>query len=776
MPRAHSLLLMAFFFAVAPLSAQSIRGLVLDKTTAAPLAGATVDLPEAATPRGAICDSSGHFTIRDVPAGRYQLRVQYFGYDTEVLPDVLVNSGKDAEVQIDLEESLQTMQAVTIVANKKDKPVSRMAKVSATALNPETVARFSGGRCNVARMAANYAGVAAADDYQNQIVVRGNSPVGLLWRLEGVPIPNPSHLGTYGNTGGSFNAINPNLLSQSDFLTGAFPAEFGNTTAGVMDMNFRSGNKEKFEFMGQIGGWSGVEALAEGPVMKQRNGSFILGYRYSFVDLFRSLGVRFGESFVPQYQDLNWKIDWGSGRHRFAVFGLAGQSHIFVPGAEVDPEQPYNSPTENDELGGAFLTAGLRYQFLIDSVSFLRTVLSYSGSRLDSRNETLDDPQRPLLQAEDKNLDQALRLSSIWQRRHTKRITLRAGTVLQTSAIDTRLLVRDSSDRFVPLRDFSGQLSLVELFAQMQYKVKKRYSVNIGVHSQYLPLNGRSTVEPRGALKLKLPADNDLILAYGYHTQVPSLQALFYTDPAGQATNRNLDFLRSHHLVLAWVKKWPDGWRSRLEAYSQWLSDIPVHRQADAYSLANLGAGFDPGDLSNLVSAGSGQNYGLELTVQKNYRNGFYALFSLSGFESNYKGSDGVRRNTAFNTKYIVNALAGKEFPLTHRLIFTVDTKISASGGRWYTPIDLDRSIIAMREIVDESQTFALQYPAFFRWDLKAGVRLNRSRLTHTVFLDFTNLSNRQNIFGRRYFRGTDRISTQYQLPLTPDFVYRIQF
>ena len=769
-------LLFAFFCAFAPLPAQSIRGLVLDKITASPLTGATVDLPELPMPRGATCDTNGRFILREVPAGRYQVRVQYLGYDVEILPDVLVSNGKDADLQIELEESSQMVQAVTITGTKKDKPVSKLAKVSATALNPETVARFSGGRCNVARMAANYAGVAASDDYQNQIVVRSNSPVGLLWRLEGIPIPNPSHLGTYGNTGGSFNALNTNMLAQSDFLTGAFPAEFGNSIAGVMDINFRSGNKEKFEFMGQLGGWSGVETLAEGPVLKKQNGSFIAGYRYSFVDLFRSLGIRFGESFVPQYQDLNWKLDWGKGRHRFALFGLAGKNHIFVPGAAVDLEKPYNSPAENDDLAGSFLTAGLRHQLLLDSVSFLRTIVSFSGSQLDSRNYVLDDPLPPTLNAEDRNRDQAVRLSSLWQRRHTKRLTLRAGAIAQTTHIDTRLLLREETGRFVPARDFEGQLSLFEVFAQLQYKVKKRYSVNVGLHSQHLPLNGRTTLEPRTALKLKLPADNDLIFAYGYHTQTPALQALFYTDPNGRLTNRHLDFLRSHQGVVAWVKKWPDAWRSRLEAYCQWLTDVPVHRQPDAYSLANLGASFDSGDLSNLESKGSGRNYGLELTVNKTYRNGFYALFAISAFESKYKGSDGIARNTAFNTKYILNGLIGKEFPLGRRLTLTFDTKIGASGGRWYTPIDLPKSLLVLREVVDATQAYALQYPAFFRWDAKLGLRLNQRRATHTLFLDFTNLTNRENVYAYRYFRGTDRVSTQYQLGVTPDFVYRVQF
>lgn len=758
------------------LAAQSIHGVVLDKITQTPLAGATVDLPDITPPYGATCDAGGRFSIPYLAPGRYQVRARYLGYEAAVLPDVLVSNGKDADVQLELEESATAVAMVTITGTKKDKPVNRLAKVSAVALNPESVSRFSGGRSNIARMAANYAGVGATDDYQNQIVVRGNSPVGLLWRLEGIPIPCPGHLSTYGNTGGSFNALNPNILAQSDFLAGAWPAEYGNTTAGVMDINFRSGNKEKYEFMGQLGGWSGVEASAEGPVFRKQNGSFLIGYRYSFVDLFRQLGVKFGGRFVPQYQDLNWKLDFGRNRHQFVFFGLTGNNHILVKGAEIDPDQPFNSPREDSELGGGFLTVGFRHQWLIDSVSYLKTTLAYCGSKLDGQTWNLDSLYRPSPQSDDRNRDGSLRFSVLYQRKFTKQITLRGGMLLQGMQLKTRLLVLDESGMFVPLRDYNGQLGLIEAFAQMQYKVKKRYSVNIGLHSQHLSLTGATSFEPRAALKFKLPQDNDLTFAYGYHAQAAPLQALFFSLPDGSRGNPGLDFIFSHQGVISWVKKWDNDWRSRVEAYYQALSHIPVHRQADGYSLANIGAGFDDGDLSNLESNGAGRNYGLEITLSKSYRSGFYALFTASLFESKYRGSDGVWRNTAFNTRYIVNGLIGKEFPLKKRLVLTFDGKVGTSGGRWYTPILLDQSVAAMQELHDETNPYSMQYPAFFRLDIKAGVRLNLDRATHHLFLDFTNVTNRDNVFAYRYFRGSDRVSTQYQLGITPDFVYRVNF
>ena len=764
------------FSACSPLSAQIIRGVVIDKVTEVPLAGALVDLPGLDEPRGAVADTNGFFAIRDLVPRRYALRVRYLGYEDEMLPDVLVTAGKDADLLILMEEGGQAIQAVVISGTKKTKPVNKLAKVSAIALNPESVARYSGGRSNIARMAANFAGIGASDDYQNNLVVRGNSPTGLLWRLEGVPIPNPSHLATYGNSGGSFNALNPNLLGQSDFLTGAFPAEFGNTIAGVMDMNYRAGNKEKYEFTGQAGAWSGVEATAEGPVWKRQNGSFVAGYRYSFVDLLQNLGARFGGSYVPQYQDLNWKIDLGKGRHRLDFFGLAGQSHILVRGEDVDPENPFHPPLQDSELSGSILVTGLRHQVMLDTVSYLRTVLAFSDNGVDSKGWNLDGAGGRTQWLDETNRDRSLRLSSVWQRRHTKRLTLRAGILLQDASLDTRLLTKQETPDFIPVRDYDGKLWLLEAFAQVQYKVKKRYSVNLGLHSQHLPLSGKTTLEPRAALKLKLPGDNDVIFAYGYHAQTPALAALFFTTPDGAAPNRKLDFLRSHQGVAAWEKKFPAEWRLRVETYFQWQTRVPVRSQPDGFSLLNFGSNFSLWDFSNVVSKGNGKNYGLECTLTKVYRDGFYAMFTASLFESKYRGSDGIWRNTAFNSRYIFNALLGKEFPLQNRWTFTTDTKISATGGRWYTPFDVEQSKLSGTEVYDETQPYAAQYPMFFRWDAKIGLRYDARHITHHLLLDFTNLTNRRNVFAYRFFRGTDAISTQYQLGFTPDFVYRVQF
>ncbi|MCB0529434.1 MAG: carboxypeptidase-like regulatory domain-containing protein, partial [Saprospiraceae bacterium] len=256
---------------------QTVKGIVLDKAVKTPLIGATVTLLDSDPPVGAVSDAEGRFRLPEVSVGRRTLRVRYLGYKEAVISNVIVNSGKETDLVIELEEDLLAAREVVVLAKaEKQKPLNELSTVSARTFSVEETQRFAVAVNDPARMASAYAGVVTAEDGNNIIVIRGNAPNGLLWRMEGVDIPNPNHFSTLGTTGGPVSALNPNLIANSDFLTGAFPAEYGNALAGVFDINLRTGNKERFEFMGQLGAFSGLEALAEGPLNKKNDGSFVI--------------------------------------------------------------------------------------------------------------------------------------------------------------------------------------------------------------------------------------------------------------------------------------------------------------------------------------------------------------------------------------------------------------------------------------------------------------------------------------------------------------------
>ncbi len=233
---------------------QTIRGKVIDKQSKSPLPGATIQLMGVEPIQGTLADEEGNFRLSQVPVGRRTLKVRYVGYNEQIISDLVIGSAKEVIVTIELEESLvQTEEVVVTADTEKDKANNELAFISARTFNIDETRRYAGNRNDPARMAANFAGVSGADDARNDIIIRGNSPIGLLWRLEGIAIPNPNHFSGLGTTGGPVSILNNNLLTSSDFFTSAFPAEYGNATSGVFDIKMRPGNNEQHELTGQVG-------------------------------------------------------------------------------------------------------------------------------------------------------------------------------------------------------------------------------------------------------------------------------------------------------------------------------------------------------------------------------------------------------------------------------------------------------------------------------------------------------------------------------------------
>ena len=783
----------------------TLRGTVRDQQSETPLTGATIQVlnpTPGPSPEGegrilaATSDADGFFTLTNVPVGRQTLRITYLGYEPQTAQNILVTAGKEVQLNIRLEESYTSMNEVVITAKTdKDQPTNELATISARQFNTEEVQRYSGGRSDVSRLVANFAGVATSNDSRNDIVIRGNSPTGVLWRMEGIPIPSPNHYSTLGTTGGPVSALNPNIIANSDFLTGAFPAEYGNALAGVFDINLRTGNRERHEYTAQLGAFSGLEAMIEGPLGK-KNGSFVVAFRNSFVELASAAGLNVGTTATPKYRDLSFNLDFGNGKAgKWSVFGIGATSTIDFLGAEIDTTDLFADPNENAYVGSQFGVLGVKNNLLLNDHAYIRTVLSasYSGNTFASDDLSMTEDDGSLLQTNDVRDDQlTYRLSSFYNNKITKRFTVRTGLLVQQQQLDTRVDTREGQtdldndgrpDR-VTQRDFNGSFHLSEAYAQGQYRLTEKVTANLGVHAQYFGQTEDLAVEPRAALNWQFSPQQRISLGYGLHSQSQPLPVFLFrerqADGSTVARNEKLGFTRNQHLVLGYDFKPSVTWRIKAEAYLQWLSNIPVEVAPSSFSLLNAGADFVFPDKGNLVNAGTGTNQGLELTIEKFFSRGWYSLVTASLFDSRYKGSDGVERETAFNGKYVLNALAGKEFKLgsTGRRFLTLDTKLTTAGGRPYTPVNLEASRQAGREIRYEEQAFSGRLDDYLRWDVKLGMRLNsaRRKLSQTFFLDFQNVTNHANIFALQYNEVKGNVGRVNQIGFFPDVLYRVEF
>ena len=249
---------------------QTIKGVVVDKQSQTPIPGAIIQVVNSNPLLGTSTNEQGEFKITNVPIGRLQIKIQVISYKEKYIT-INLNAGKESITNIELEESVIQGQEVVVIAEQdKTKTNNKMSTVSSRLFSAEEAARYAGSRNDPARMAANFAGVSGANDSRNDIIIRGNSPIGILWRLNGLDIPNPNHFGNAGSTGGPISILNNNTLDNSDFMSGAFAADYGNATSGVFDLKMRKGNDEKHEFLVQMG-FNGFELGAEGPFNKKKN-------------------------------------------------------------------------------------------------------------------------------------------------------------------------------------------------------------------------------------------------------------------------------------------------------------------------------------------------------------------------------------------------------------------------------------------------------------------------------------------------------------------------
>lgn len=759
-----------------------------------PLAGASVVVVDLEEAIGAFSDEQGRFVLEKVPVGRRAIRISFLGYKEQTLPNILVTSGKEVLLEIRLVESVTTTDEVVISgSSKKDLTVNEMATVSARTFSLEEVTRFAGARNDVARMAGNFAGVATADDSRNDIVIRGNSPTGVLWRLEGIPIPNPNHFSTLGTTGGPVSALNPNLLKNSDFLTGAFPAEYGNALAGVFDVGLRAGNKERAEYTAQLAAFSGFELMAEGPLNSRKSASYLASVRYSFAQIAGYLGIPIGTNATPNYRDLSFKLDLGRGAlGSWEIFGIGGRSDIDFLGDEIDDADLFADPDTDAYVRSGFGVGGIKHNLVLGKKSYLRSVLSIANSTNEFvQDNYLDDPERTKFEAvNSKNSTMLLSFSSFINKKYSARFTARAGLLVERYQLNLDNRNRDGrpdidGDGFpdwVSIFDFQGNTALYQAYVQTKYKLNDRLTINLGLHGQLLSLNDDMALEPRAAVNWEFGKGSRLSLAYGLHQQMQPLPIYFFTEQiaigVSEQTNQNLDFTRSQHLVLAYDLSLGSAWGIKAETYYQAVDKAPVDSFESSFSVLNAGADFVFPDRGSLVNEGSGRNYGLELTVERFFQRGWYGLFTASLFDASYVGSDGQRRSSAFNNRYVTNLLLGKEFKMgkTKLNAFTFDTKVTYAGGRYYTPVDLEASQAAGQEVLDEQRAFSQRFTPYFRLDTKFGFRLNKKKVSHQFFLDLQNLTANRNIFTRRFNEQTNEINNVYQSGFFPDILYRLQF
>lgn len=786
---------------------QNVRGRVLDAETFSPLSPATVKLftNDSTKIFGAISEDDGTFFIANVPVGKHRVVATFMGYDDKTLT-IDVNSGKETILEILVAESfLKKTDEVVVTARKTGEVLNELGFISARQFSVEETDRYPGSRSDPARMASNFAGVQGADDSRNDIIVRGNSPLGVVWRVEGIDIPNPSHFAISGSTGGPVTILNNKILGNSDFFMSAFPAEYGNSTAAVFDLKLRNGNNKNHEFTGQFG-FLGTELLAEGPMGK--NSSYLVMGRYSTLSLFKSIGIKIGTDAVPTYGDAAFKFNWRlKNGGNLSFFGIGGKSKIEILISEQKEfsSEMYGEGDRDQYFGTTMAVTGLNYKKSLSEKTFLTTTLAYSYEEQKSQHfyllrhlDTLDkgssnetyrisiDSIYPMMgyKFAIHRVSHNLAVTHKFNTRHLIKAGLNTDVMYAIQSDSVLRLVTDSV--FLNRWNFKGASVLIQPFVQWKWRATENMDVTAGVHAQYYSLsNSFSGVEPRLGWRLRMKKNQALFAGAGMHSQTQPIYTYTYHqfDADGNKVyhNKNMDFTKSIHTGIGYEVSIGKSWNVKTEAYYQHLYNLPVSVTPSHYSLINMGSGFQRFFPDSIQNTGTGTNYGIELTVQKFFDKSFFVLVTASLYDSKYIGSDGIERNTSYNGNYVFNVLSGKEFKLGEKQSISLGLKATYAGGQRYGYVDIAESQ-TYHELIFKSEGFnTRRFRNYFRLDLKVNWKYNAKKTTHEIGLDLVNILNTKNVLSLAYAPNlanpsAEPLAEKNQLGFLPLFYYKIDF
>jgi len=592
-------------------------------------------------------------------------------------------------------------------------------------------------------MAQSYAGVSSGgDDLSNEIIIRGNSARGLLWRLEGVEIPSPNHFGDLGSGGGNISMLSSSTLSNSDFYTGAFPAEFGSALSGVFDLKMRNGNTDDREYSIMFGNL-GLEVSTEGYFKKGSNASYLVNYRFSTLGFMGKFLPSLQDA-IPAYQDLSFKINVPTKKAGiFSVFGLGGVSTETEEGIRdstlwVGGSSHYDYK-EKSRLG----VIGLTHKYLFkNDKSYLKSSISGSAYTYSDLTELLiaSEEYRPENVDETHFNDYDVSASITLNHKFNAHHHIRSGASLHNKLFnyDYESTDAESDDRITFFKN-KGNTQHLESYLEWKFRFAEKWTLNSGVNFSYLFLNNTYGIDPRIGLKWNFRPNQSLAIAAGLHSR-PEHTSTYLIERInnGMVTspNINLEMTKAIHAVVGYDLSFAKNFRLKIEAYYQYLYDVPVSvNQSSGFSVLNTSGVFDiifmnDQDGEALVSEGTGINYGIDITLEKFFSKGYYFLVTGSIFDSKYSTLNNEYYRTLYANNYIFNLLGGKEFTVGRKKknLFAVNGKFTFYNGKRATPIDLEASREVGYTIYEADAYYTEQLKPYYRFDVGIAYTINARR------------------------------------------------
>ncbi|MDD3037675.1 MAG: carboxypeptidase-like regulatory domain-containing protein [Bacteroides sp.] len=751
---------------------QTIRGIVIDSKTNVPLEYASVNILGEPS-LYAVTDSLGRFQIRNIPVGRYNIRISFMGYYPKIVREVLVTSSKEVYIEIPIDEDVHTLNEVVVQPEvKKDRPLNPMAIGGGRMISMEEASRFANGFDDPARLSSAFAGV-AGDVGTNAIAIRGNAPQFTQWRLEGIEIPNPTHFADLSGLGGGFlSALSTQVIGNSDFYNGASPAEYNNALSGVFDMHLRNGNNQKYEHTFQLG-LMGIDLASEGPINKKQGSSYLINYRFSTTSLAT------GNDINLKYQDLAFKLNFPTQK--------AGTFSIWGIGLTDRNKDEFLERSEWETLGDRQAgenkmdksAGGLTHKYFIDENTYIRSSISATYSKDHTIVDQQTDDDKLIRVGDIQNSKWDIVFNSYLNKKFGSRHTNRTGITVTELKYDLDYKVSPYFGLDKPMEQVSkgsGESTVLSAYSNSLIDLTDHLTTSLGINAQYFTLNKNWSVEPRIAFNWKLNPKHTLAFAYGLHSRRERLDYYFVEREMNgrKESNKYLDFSKAHHFGLTYDWNINQNLHLKIEPYYQYLFHIPVE-EGSSFSIINYQEFYLDRILKN---NGVGKNYGVDITLEQYMKNGFYYMITGTVFKSKYKGGDHIWRNTRLDKGYLFNVLAGKEW-MVGRLkqnVLSINGRVFFYGGGRYTPLDEERSQAEHDIVFDETKAYTKRFEPSMNGDISMSYKINKKKVSHEFSLKILNIGMKTGMHFYQYNEKNGVIEKKDGTGLIPNLSYKIYF
>lgn len=719
----------------------------------------------------------GNFRFSELRAANYTLVVTTTNAQELKAAQVEVRAGVENNVAVMLPKLDAVEQSITVTDSVFLPPEE--VKTSGYLIGQREIYKSAGSLQDVSRYVQTLPGIAiGSDDFRNDIIVRGGSPLENLFIVDNIEIPNINAFANFASAGGTVSLLDSALIQDATFLTGGYPAPFINRTSGVLQIAQREGDRERFRGRATLG-FAGAGTILEGPIKKDK-GSWVVSVRRSFLDLFTN---NIGIGGVPVAYTYNAKALYDlSPKDRIWVANISGNDRIRLGAAEnnEDPDEEINNL--DIRYNGWRSATGFNWQRLFGERGVGLLGVTHSEARI---NSTVRDLVRFRVPPPNQSVDdQIANAPTVFSEASAEgESTLKYDLTSYLPMID-KLQVGGSFKIFrlryntasplgedTPFSPVPGvnQFSINTRFNAYQSGVYAQSTRNFGArwnltwggrfdNYQYL---GSSRFSPRAGLSYRISNRLSWRASYGQYFQQPFFQFL-----AVFPQNRALIPWRADHYVTGFTYVASPTVRMTLEFYQKNYKDYPVSSQFPTLSLANVGDTFDVSSiLFPLTSAGRGRVRGVEFFVEKRFSDKWFGQLNVARQQARQGGLDGIRRPASFEYPYIFNVVGG--YRLTKK--WELSLRSSYLTGRPFTPYDVVESTKQRRPIFDLTRVSGERLPDYFRLDLRVDRTLTVWGKPLLVFFGANNVTNRKNVAGYTWNRRLNRQQENEQLGIFPN-------